>query len=263
MKIAVIYKKDEQTNIIVEQFKELCNFEVVNLANSDNYDLIISFGGDGTTLKAMPFALSSNKPLISVNTGNLGFLSSYSQLSLSQLIADLNENNVQYLDKVVLECDINGKTFYVLNEFLLERMHGSICETNLFSIEINGIKVNDYYADGVLVATPTGSTAYSFSAGGAILHPELNGLIVNTLYSHNAKCSSFIIPNEYFVKLQVEKSSQPCNLYGDGVLLSEIQINQPILIKKSKKVLKLAKSKEFFSLLNNKLLTNNGGNIHV
>ena len=83
MKIAVIYKKDEQTNIIVEQFKELCNFEVLNLANSDNYDLIISFGGDGTTLKAMPFALSSNKPLISVNTGNLGFLSSYSQLSLS------------------------------------------------------------------------------------------------------------------------------------------------------------------------------------
>ncbi len=254
MKIAIIYNKNIQTEKVVEEFKRTSPFEWVTAENASEYDLIISFGGDGTTLKCVPYAIESGKPIVAVNTGNVGFLTTYTTNEIDKIIDDLSRSKIIYDEKPLLECEIDGKNYYALNDFVLERNHAEICETNLFSLSFDGQFVNDYYADGIIVATQTGATGYSFSAGGPILHPDLKANVVSVICSRSTKGSSIVVNQDTEINIKTKRATHPCNLFCDGVFLQEIAVGKEILIKKSSKTIKLAKIGDFFSLLNNKIL---------
>ncbi len=254
MKIAIIYNKNIQTEKIVEQFKRISPFEFLTVENVRECDLIISFGGDGTTLKCVPYALESGKPIVAVNTGNIGFLTTYSSNDIQKIINDLTHSKIIYDEKPLLECEIDRKKYYALNEFVLERNHTEICETNLFSLSFDGQIVNNYYADGIIVATQTGATGYSFSAGGPILQPNLKANVVTVICSRSTKGASIVVKQETEISIKAERATHPCNLFCDGIFLRKISAGKEILIKKSNKTIKLAKTGEFFSLLNKKIL---------
>ena len=257
MKLAIIHKNNDSTVELVEQFKSVCPFETCSLSSLSNgteYDLIIAFGGDGTILKAVPYAVQSSKPIIAVNTGNLGFLSAYSPDQLKQLLQDISNNCIEYEEKNLLECNFDNKTCYALNEFVIEREHSLRCESNRFTVYFNGNFANEYTADGILIATPTGSTGYSFSAGGAVLHPNLNGYSVTAICSHLPNCASYVVPTDYNVEIKVSKSTKPCNVFCDGVFVGNIECERSIKINQSNKTIKIAKSNDFFAVVRSKLL---------
>ena len=262
MKIGVIYKGDQISGECAEHIKELLerdvakaslNIEFVDVENSSSkVDLIIAVGGDGTTLKCVPHALQFDVPIVSINTGNVGFLSAYSKNQIASLVTDICRNDFLIQERAVLEVLVNGSKYYALNEILVERSHCE-CQIASFDFTIEGEDAINYCADGCLIATPTGSTAYSHSAGGSIIHPDSMVLIASAICPRNSKFNSIVFPMNKEAKITVCESKNPCRVFIDGVKCDELTKNGSVTVNSSLKKIKIIKTQSFFSLLNQKL----------
>ena len=253
MKLAIITKNDETSKNCAEYIISTGLFDIVNLNSAlNNVDFIISIGGDGTILKCVPYAMKFNAPILSLNTGNVGFLSAYSKNQITQLMDDLKNNSFIVQDRTILEVKLKNKKLYALNEIVVERSHQN-CQIALFDFSIDGEEDISYSSDGCLIATPTGSTGYSYSAGGAILHPDCNVLIATAICPRGTKANSIVYPNNKPAKITVKKSAMPCNAYIDGIKCAEMMEGDFLTVKSSRKKLKIVKTKDFFALLNQKI----------
>lgn len=253
MKIAIIYKDNQTSRDCAEYIKSSSGFDCVDLALApEEIDLIVAIGGDGTTLKSVPYALRYNTPIVSVNTGNVGFLSAYSKDEIDQFILDLKSNKLEYQDRIVLEVSFNGNNHYALNEVLIERDHSS-CQIATFSFAINAEESMVYSADGYLVATPTGSTAYSYSAGSSIIHPDSEVCIATAVCPRNRGANSIVFPSNKKVKITVKSSQFPCGVFIDGIKCGELIVNEAVTIKALLKKIKIVKTQNFLALLNKKI----------
>ena len=136
-------------------------------------DLIISLGGDGTMLISAKEAITSDIPVLAINMGSLGYLAEVNPKDAVKMLQDYENGNYKVEERTFLEVKYQDNIFYALNELVITKGGH---EAHLIQVEVysNDIFVNKYRADGVIVATPTGSTAYSLSAGGSIVHPGLN-----------------------------------------------------------------------------------------
>lgn len=172
----------------------------------DGVDLLITFGGDGTFLEAVTFVRKANIPMVGINSGRLGFLASIHQDEILMAVNEIVNKQFEIRELTLLEMEANGVEFdgfpYALNELAIHKRDSASMIT--IHAHINGEFLNSYWADGLLIATPTGSTAYSLSVGGPIVHPSSNSFIINAIAPHNLNVRPLIIPSDVEISLRVE-----------------------------------------------------------
>jgi NAD+ kinase len=227
----------------------------VSVIDGENFsaDFSISVGGDGTLLKTASRVMKKNIPILGINFGRLGFLTSLSADNMENAIDGMLAGKMQVDERAVIQLQVNGKTEYALNEIaVLKRDSSSLIH---IYAEVNGEFLNNYQADGLIVATPTGSTAYSMSVGGPIVVPQANNLIISPVAPHSLTVRPLIIPDCWTVTLRPESRSGSFLVACDGQ--SQVY-EQPaeIQIGKSPYSIKLLKQPEqtFFNTLKNKLM---------
>lgn len=181
-------------------------------------DMIVSLGGDGTFLKAASRAVKKNIPILGINTGRLGFLADVQADEMEDMIDEIYANHYKIEERAMLHLSSNDERLnaepYALNEIALLKHDSS----SMISIcaSVNGQHLNTYQADGLIIATPTGSTAYSLSVGGPIIVPHSQTMTLTPVAPHSLTCRPIVICDEWEVSLEVESRSHNFLVSIDG-----------------------------------------------
>lgn len=223
-----------------------------------NGDIFVCFGGDGTILRCIGEAAFCGSKVFAVNTGNLGFLSALEgNVSPEDICSAVLSDDTLYEEKPLLRCDSGGKRFYAVNEISVLRTsaNGARSESVNLGLYIDGCFVDGYLADGLMIATPTGSTAYSLSAGGAVLAPELKGLIATAVCPHTLHNRPIVFCDDAVAEIELsdKNANSAAGVYADGRLFANLLPGEKAVIKKSDLTVKIAKGDNFFKKLNKKL----------
>ncbi len=171
----------------------------------NGFKILISIGGDGTMLRAAALARRKNIALVGINAGRLGFLATVQQENIKTLLPLLFENNYKVSPRTLLSLNYDGSELngldFALNEITVSRKD----TTSMITIEIklNGDYLNSYWADGLIISTPTGSTGYSLSCGGPLLMPEVNSFVITPIAPHNLTARPLVIPDDTEIELKV------------------------------------------------------------
>ena len=236
-----------------ENYKEkvrICSLsEVVKYA-----DAVITFGGDGTMLAASRELINSEVPIMGVNVGKLGFLAEYQTEGLEKSIKDVTEGNYRLVDRAVLETEVQGEKFYALNDFVIEKRNTSrVMTVETYSDEYY---VGSYRVDGIILTTPTGSTAYSLSCDGPIIAPSTKVLCITPISPHTLTLRPLVIPDTNVVSFIVDSPSGESSLVADGHRETSLSNGEKEVIKTSDLKVKFIKPQNvsYYDVLRNKLL---------
>jgi NAD+ kinase len=217
-------------------------------------DIVISFGGDGTMLAAARTLINSNIPIIGFNVGKLGFLAEYSIEDIEQGLKDLIEGNYRVVDRFVIETEIDGEKLYALNDFVIEKRNSSRMIT--VKTYANDHHIADYRADGLIITTPTGSTAYSLSCNGPVIAPATQVLCLTPVSPHSLNLRPVVIPDTNVVKCKILSNTGDANFVVDGQIIKILSDQSEVTIKRSEAIIKLIKPLEssYYDLLRKKFL---------
>lgn len=170
---------------------------------------ILTIGGDGTILDSLTVVKDSQVPVMGINSGRLGFLAVSSFETIENLITDLETGNYQLDKRSLLQLESNREVFstnYALNDFVIHKKDTSSMIT--VHTYLNGQYLNSYWADGLIVATPTGSTGYSLSCGGPIIFPKSNSLVLTPIAPHNLNMRPVVISDDHVITFEIEGRSK-------------------------------------------------------
>jgi len=178
-------------------------------SNFDQYDFVISIGGDGTLLETVTHVGRSETPVLGLNTGRLGFLATTNEEMILAAIEAIESDNFELDSRMLLKVesteDIFGNLNYGLNEVtVLKQDTSSMITVHTY---INDEFLNSYWADGLIIATPTGSTGYSLSCGGPVVMPHSNNLIITPVSPHNLNVRPLVVSDNSTISLEVESRS--------------------------------------------------------
>jgi len=173
-------------------------------------DFLFSIGGDGTLLDTIKLVKDSGIPIVGLNAGRLGFLSSISTENFTHAIESLRQGHYSLDSRTMLRLESNHPLFedenIALNDFTLHKMETSSMIT--IHTYLNGEYLNSYWADGIIVATPTGSTGYSLSCGGPIVVPQSESFVITPIAPHNLNVRPIVVSDKNVISLEVEGRSQ-------------------------------------------------------
>ncbi len=222
-------------------------------------DFIFSVGGDGTFLECVAFMRDMDIPLLGINSGHLGFLAYVSKRDISRAVDYLMANRYEIEQRTLIEVQINdgqndfGGFNRGLNELTVQKKDTS----SMISVEVylNGEYMTTYWADGLIVATPTGSTAYSLSAGGPILTPESRNFVITPIAPHNLSVRPVVVPDDVEIKIRVHGRGDEflAALDARNVFLKN---GTELVLRKSEYKLKMVRLPNitFFTTLRSKLM---------
>jgi NAD+ kinase len=233
------------------------NIEEDNIKNfvelNDSYDFAISVGGDGTILNSVEKIGELSIPIIGLNTGRLGFLANSSLKNIEKVINKLKNNDFNISKRSIIEVLFNGKKKYALNEITVSRKN----TTSLITIEakLNNQYLNTYWADGLIVSTPTGSTGYSLSCGGPIIIPESKNFVLTPIAPHNLNARPLVISDDKKVEISVNGRENEYLISVDSNIYS-VPIDLTIIVQKASRFLKMVEFNEdsYLKVLREKLL---------
>lgn len=187
----------------------------------DRADIVIALGGDGTMLYTARLMKNIQKPILGVNSGRLGFMAYTQKENLEQALEFLLEGNYRIDKRYLLEAeDHNGNIYHALNEFLFSKKDSTSMVT--VHAEYDEMFINDYWADGLIVASPTGSTAYNLSSSGPIVMPNTDVMVLTPINPHTLTTRPLVLPSNKSLKIVVEKQEQEVLFSYDGQI-REIQ----------------------------------------
>ena len=225
-----------------------CSVASLDIDNlKSGYDFVFVVGGDGTILKAARYYAKTSTPIFGINLGRLGFLSQSSKDSINLVIEDILLDKYRIEERTMLESDSR----VALNDFVIKGT--TTGRTSRFSLKINGEFVFDYLADGIIVTTPTGSTAYGLSAGGPVISPKVNAFVIVPICPHTLTSRPVVIPDNEEITICAGDEDASYFASTDGQEFYKFK--KEISIKKSSYSAKLAllENNEFYSVLRNKL----------
>ncbi len=252
MKICAVYNKYinniQEIIHILETGLKSSNAQYV-ISDSENlgkdFDFVFAIGGDGTILNVAKFYAPLNIPVMGVNLGRLGFLSQADLYMFSLILKDITEGKYKIEERIGLEC--NGHI--ALNDFVVKSCQST--RAAKFGLEINSAPVCEYISDGLIISTPTGSTAYCLSAGGPILAPTVEAFTIVPICPHTLTARPLVIPDNEI--LTIHSDDCPLSVAADGC---DLKINSnKVTIKKSGCKIKLAflNDNNFYNVLREKL----------
>jgi len=213
------YEFDEFSGKTFKNYDELMNFSP---------DFLLSIGGDGTFLDSMLIVKKSGIPVVGINTGRLGFLANNQVDEIEEVINNLDKQEYLLEKRTVIELIPENNVFkeesYALNEFTIHKGSNSTLVT--ISTYVNNDFFNTYWCDGIILSTPTGSTAYSMSCGGPIVMPDSNTFILTPVAPHNLNVRPVIIPDHMELKFKITGRNKECVISLDSrFVLVEDEIN--------------------------------------
>jgi len=235
--------------------------QIVDFETTDEFqpiDCILVFGGDGTILKAKELALKTSAPILGINLGYLGFLSESTLPEISASIRDLVAGKYKILSRMLITCTLKrGNVIIHQSEALNDAVVYKGENPGLINARIfaGGRYVFDARCDGMVVSTPTGSTAYSLSAGGPILAPQMRAMVLSPLNPHLLTIRPMVFPAEEKILLKIYKLSQPAWLQMDGSNVCPVEDQDEIHISASPREVKFIKlsKRTFYRILRNKM----------
>jgi NAD+ kinase len=221
-------------------------------------DLLIVLGGDGTLLAAARLLGERNVPILPVNLGGLGFLTSVTLDDLYPVLELAIKGKARFSERVMLESRVmrEGKPFHcarALNDAVLNK--AALARIIDLELRVNGEFVCNYKADGLIVASPTGSTAYSLSAGGPIIYPIVSAFVITPICPHTLTNRPLVIPDSAKIEIGFAAGEAPIYLTVDGQIGVELQANDVVALSAAAQKLRLVRPKEktYFSVLRDKL----------
>jgi len=239
------YGNEELLNSFYNYLKEKNIQEVFGVEQAD---LIISLGGDGTMLISAKEAIRGNIPVLAINMGSLGYLAEIKPQDAVKMLQDYENGNYKLEERSFLEVRYEDNIFYGLNELVITKGGH---EAHLIQVEVysNDIFVNKYRADGIIVATPTGSTAYSLSAGGSIVHPGLNALTITPLAPQSLTARPIIVNGCEVLSFKATSRDDAVHLNIDGNQWFQIKKGELISARISEKKVRIIKpiSSDYYS----------------
>jgi len=231
-------------------------------AMPEDLDLVIVFGGDGTLLRAAEAVGRSGVPLLGINFGHLGFLSELERSELDDGLKRLLDNGFIVEERLVLEAEVDHgdrvETLRALNDVIVAKV--ATGRAVRLGVTIGGERLISWAADGVIVATPTGSTAYSFSAGGPVVSPHIDCIVVTPVSPHGLFARSVIVPPDEEVELALEGERDPASLSADGLPAIKLAPGARVRLRAAKDRIRLAKlePRPFWRLVREKFHLNPG-----
>ncbi|MSR65981.1 MAG: NAD(+)/NADH kinase [Pedosphaera sp.] len=220
-------------------------------------DLMLVFGGDGTILRVAREMAGLSTPIFGINTGGLGFLTGCATGQIKESLKKLKEGNFHLERLSMLEAygEHQGQPFrrVALNDMVISR--GTIPRLIDVEVKINGESLTHYRCDGLIISTPTGSTAYSLAAGGAVVTPDAEVLTLTPICPHTLSNRSIILGWDSKIELRILKHRAETFLSADGQVQAELRIGDRLLVRRSRHFVNLARlaSGSFFSTLRHKL----------
>ena len=239
-------EKISSLNVVLEE--DLVNY---------NPDALLSIGGDGTLLSSIQYVIGTKIPIMGINTGRLGFLASVSKEEIENSIELLKQQKFVYDKRTLLQIEspkeLFGKVDFALNELTIHK--NEIASMITIHAYIDGQYLNSYWADGLIISTPTGSTAYSLSCGGPIVLADTDTFIVTPIAPHNLNVRPMVISDRKKITLKIEGRSHKCLVSLDSHS-NYIDADTELTISKSPHTINLIKleGNTFFDTIRNKLL---------
>lgn len=245
-------------NFLIKYGYEYCVIHDENLSESVKADVLFVLGGDGTILALINFANNNHIPIVGINVGRLGFLTEFELYDMENAIKSVKNGDLVVDKRTTLAVQYNGKTYYALNDVAVQRFVGerSTRIANL-SVYIDDAKAGKYIGDGVLINTATGSTAYSFSAGGPILVPGTNAFSITPIAAHSFNNVPLIYSSSSICELQLENQTE-AGIYVDGTFVSLLGMGEKITVKMADTPTIFLRKKDynFYSILFDKFKEN-------
>lgn len=225
------YKAITEKGLLQKSFSTFTHHEELDR----RFDMLISIGGDGTMLRAATYVRDKNIPVLGINAGRLGFLATVQQEDIETLLPLIFENKYKISPRTLLSLEYEGMEKedgldFALNEITVSRKD----TTSMITIEVklNGDYLNAYWADGLIISTPTGSTGYSLSCGGPLLIPEVNSLVITPIAPHNLNARPLVIPDDTELELKVSGRESQHLISLDSRILT-VDTETPLTIRKT------------------------------
>lgn len=254
MKPAIIYNpeipaapavKDELHDILTSRGIECEILDINNMKKG--FDIAFVIGGDGTILKTARFYADTETAIFGINLGRLGFLSQSSKEDFAKSLEKILNREYRIENRLMLETD----TQIALNDFVIKTAEPG--RTARFQLKINDKQVCDYLADGIIISTPTGSTAYGLSAGGPVLSPDIEAFVIVPICPHTLNARPLVVPATEIISISTTGDEKEFILSVDGQ--GNYRLTDEIKIKKSNRKAKLLilDGTEFYTILKTKL----------
>lgn len=264
-KLFEVLEKHNQGYTIEKKFYSfLCNevgldIPTEHLMNSDipEGDIAISIGGDGTFLQTSSVVVNKNIPLLGINTGRMGFLTDVEPSTIVQAIEILLAGNYHIEERTMLELLVNGKNMpdkpTALNEIAV--MKTDISSMISIKVSVNGQFLSNYQCDGLIIATSTGSTAYSLSVGGPIIMPQSNSIVITPVAPHSLSIRPIVLCDSWEISMETNSRNHQYLVSVDGNSLAMNEGNI-LTVKKSSQSVKIIKlnNHSMFENLRSKLM---------
>ena len=221
-------------------------------------EMILVLGGDGTFLGAGRLSLPGNTPILGVNLGRLGFLTEITVPELFPVLQRMENGSVDFESRHVLHASVkrDGKTLFegnVINDAVISKT--TIARLLEVETRVNGNFLALFKADGLIIATPTGSTAYSLAAGGPIVFPTMEAIIMTPICAHSLSQRPLVVPDDLTISVHVQTPATNCALTLDGQSVRSLEAGEFVEIERSPLQLKIIKSPfmTYFDVLKSKL----------
>ena len=251
-----IEKRFSELIIADKQTKTFAHYDDLD----ESFDLMLTIGGDGTFLRAVTFVRDLNIPILGINTGRLGFLATVQKEQIRQSIKALIENDFIIKERSLLTVETSShdpndfdKVNFALNEITVARKN----TTSMITIEthLDNEYLTSYWADGLIIATPTGSTGYSLSCDGPVIMPQAKSLVLTPIAPHNLSARPLVIPDDIHIKLKVSSREKQALISLDSRIFT-IDNETEITVKKAPFTIKTLqlKNQGFLKTLREKLL---------
>lgn len=239
----------EQTAAELLQSNEYCAREDI----ASKADLIIVLGGDGTFLSVARQAVEAQVPVAGFNLGTLGFLTEMKKESLEESLADIFLGKAKISQRKLLQISFKNQLYTALNDVVINK--GAIARIVKLLLKIDGATVTEVKGDGIIISTPTGSTAYSISAGGPIVSPEVNGIIITPICPHSLTFRPLVVRDNTVVTVQLLTQNMDTYVTIDGQTVLPLNFEDTITVGAYPKQLLMLVAPEinYFKLLSEKL----------
>ncbi len=243
--IQVLINKDSADMIGLDdgiEFDTLCN----------QSDFLVTIGGDGTLISATRRSFSFDKAVLGINLGTLGFLTDILPEDLKSFLQDFVNNKYQIDTRMMIKTTLQDKEIVSFNDIVVTRK--AVAHMTNITAKVDGKLLNSYYGDGLIISTPTGSTAYNLSAGGPVVYPLTNAFIVTPICPHSLTQRPLVLPAHYEIELSTPDIDGAIVIV-DGQDIYEIAKDETIKIKIASHKAKLIReqNKDYFEILSTKL----------
>ena len=255
--IALSFEPDEER---APESDGLLGTSILRLGSGPSPDLIVSLGGDGTMLRAARRAMDLGVPVLGVNLGRLGFLTSASEAEMEEGLGMVLAGKARLDRRFTLTAEIDddgGELVEALNDIVVHTVGAARVAAFELAMADEGDDqlIGDFTADGVIVTTPTGSTAYSLSAGGPIISPGVECLVVTAICPHSLTVRPLVIPADAALRIRTPDAGEELNLTADGRFSGKLSANREVRIRRGKRSCELVRlpGHTFFRTMRRKL----------